>query len=237
MPVKRIIRDDGGDALVGPAGGPNWNSIRVDTSDETLVFGTGTSGTTEKTVVDTSSTQTLTAKTLTSPTITAPTVSGAGTITAQTISGNIESDTKVLAATATYTSNSVAATLTGFSWSVVAGATYKFEVNLPAIMTTNGGLTVDFKLTNSATLTSIQYQSYAATAADNGTAVSTQGTTTTDATKVFDSKTAAYTLVSIKGTMVVNAAGTFAWQACQNTSNSDTTSVLLGSYASLIRAL
>jgi len=187
-------------------------------------------------LADTSSAQTLTNKTLTSPTITAPTLSGAGTITGQTISGNIESDTKVLAATATFTSNTTAATLTGFSWSVVAGATYQFEVNLPITITTNGGLTVNFKLTT-ATLTSIQYQTYAATATDNATAVSTQGTTTTDATKVFDSKTAAYTLVNIKGTMVVNAAGTFAWQACQNTSNTDTTSVLLGSYAKLIRVL
>lgn len=147
-------------------------------------------------------------------------------------------DYKALAASITYTSNIVAATVTGFSWPVVAGGTYVFEVNLPTTMTTNGGLTVSFKLTT-ATLTSIQYQSYAATASDNTTAVSTNGTTTTDATKVFDSATAAYTHVNIKGSMVVNAAGTFAWQACQNTSagGGDVSIILLGSYAQLTRVL
>lgn len=161
----------------------------------------------------------------------------ASTLTANTFSGNIFSDAKVLAASITYTSNVTAATITGFSWSVVPG-TYIFNVNLPATMTTVGGLTVNFKLTT-ATLTSIQYQSYAATASDNTTAVSTQGTTTTDATKVFDSKTAAYTLVTVKGSMVVAVAGTFAWQACQNTSASggDVSLILLGAYANLKRVL
>lgn len=177
-----------------------------------------------KILADTSTAQTLTNKTLTAP-----------VITGSTQSAVVNSDDKVLAATVTYTTN-VASTLTGYSWSVVAGATYVFEVNVPVTMTTNGGLTLSFKLTT-ATLTSIQYQSYASTAADNSTAVSTQGTTTTDATKVFDSKTAAYTLVIVKGSMVVNAAGTFAWQAAQNTTNSDTTSVLLGGYAKMERVL
>ena len=174
---------------------------------------------TNKVVVDTTSTQTLTNKTL----------SGA------TLSAGIDQDFAVLAATQTYTSTTVASTISGFSWSVVAG-TYVFEVNLPITATTNGGTTISFKLTNSAVLTSIQYQTYAATASDNTTAVSTQGTTTTDATKVFDSKTAAYTLITIKGSMVVGTAGTFSWQATQNTSNTDTTSILLGSYAMLTRA-
>lgn len=191
-------------------------------------------------------TQTLTNKTLTAPAITAAALSGATTIatgatitgptiTGATSSGSISADYKALAAPATFTSNVTPATLTGFSWTVVAG-TYIFELNLPATMTTNGGLTVDFLLTT-AVLTSIQYQSYAATATDNGTAVSTQGTTTTSATKVFDSRTAAYTLVTIKGSMVVGTGGTFAWQACQNASHVDTTTVLLGAYARLQRIL
>lgn len=158
------------------------------------------------------------------------------TLTAPVISSVTNSDYKVLAATATAATNIVPATLTGFSWTVAAGGTYIFELNLPSTMTTNGGLTVNFKLTT-ATLTSIQYQSYGSTASDNTTAVSTQGTTTTDATKIFDSKTAAYTLVRIVGAMVVNAGGTFAWQFCQNTSHSDTTSVLLGSFAKLVRTV
>lgn len=189
-------------------------------SDQLTYNANGTS----KVLADTTSAQTLTNKTLTAP-----------VITGATESGNIAGDNKVLAASATFTSNTVAATLTGFSWTVVPG-TYKFDVNLPQTATVNGGTTISFALTT-AVITSIQYQTYAATASDNTTAVSTQGTTATSATKVFDSKTAAYTLVNIKGTMVVGTGGTFAWQACQNTSNSDTTTILLGSYATMTRVL
>lgn len=156
------------------------------------------------------------------------------TLTNKTITGPISSDTKVLAANAAITSSATLAALTGFSWAVVAGATYVFEVNLPTTMTTNGGLSLAFKLTT-ATLTSIQYQTYTATAVDNTTGVSTSGTTTTDQTKIFDSKTAAYTGVVAKGSFVVNAAGTFAWQVAQNTSHSDTTTIALGAYARLVR--
>ncbi len=163
-----------------------------------------------------------------------PAVTG-GSITGATLSANINSDYKVLAASATYSATVTPATLTGFSWTVVAG-TYIFEMNLCTTMTTVGGLTLNFGLT-SAALTSIQYQSYAATAADNSTAVSTQGTTTTSGTKVFDSKTAAYTNVRIVGSMVVSTPGTFVWQGTQNTSAGagDATIVLLGSYAKLSR--
>jgi hypothetical protein len=172
--------------------------------------------------------------TYTAPTLSAPvfasayTFAGTPTLTQTAIFSN----NKVLAASATSATN-VAATLTGFSWTVVAGA-YQFELNLPATMTTNAGLTIDFLLTT-AVLTSIQYQTYAATASDNTTAVSTQGTTATSATKVFDSATAAYTLVNIKGSMVVGTGGTFAWQFAQHTTNSDTTTVLLGAYATMQR--
>lgn len=65
MPVSKIRRG----AASGKVGYPNANDVRVDPSTDTLRFGTGTSGTTEKQVVDTSSTQTLTGKTQTSPTI------------------------------------------------------------------------------------------------------------------------------------------------------------------------
>ncbi len=163
-----------------------------------------------------------------------PAVTG-GSITGATLSANINSDNKVLASSATYSATVTPATLTGFSWTVVAG-TYIFEVNLCTTMTTVGGLTVNFGLTT-AVLTSIQYQSYAATASDNTTGVSTQGTTTTSGTKVFDSKTAAYTNVRITGSMVVGTGGTFVWQGTQNTSAGagDASIVLLGSFAKLTR--
>jgi len=182
--------------------------------------------------VTTGATQTLTNKSLTSPTLTG-TVAGVATI-----GGQIYSDMKVLAASATYSATTTLATLTGFSWSLIAGATYLFEVNLPVTLTTVGGLSVAFTLTT-ATLTSMQMQTYAATAADATTAISTQSTTTTSGTKYFDSKLAAYTLVTLKGSFVVNAAGTLAVQACQNTSagSGDASIVLLGAYAKMERVL
>jgi len=208
MAVRNLVRAASQRGFATPTSAP----IRIDTTTNTPFYNGAGSGTTEIELVD---------------------VSTAQSITGQKIWSG---ERKVIATQIDYASNATAATITGFSWTVIASGTYIFEINLPTTMTTNGGLTLNFKLTT-ATLTSIQYQSYAATASDNTTAVSTQGTTTTDATKVFDSKTAAYTLVTIKGSVVVNAGGTFAWQGCQNTSHVDTTSLLVGGYASLIRAL
>lgn len=143
---------------------------------------------------------------------------------------------KVLAATVTYDTIPAAANITGFSWTVAAAATYIFEMELSTVMTTVGGLTVNFKLTT-ATLASIGYSTYASTAVDNTLGVSTKGTTTTDATKVFDSKTSAYTRVRVWGAFVTTLGGTFAWQATQNTSGTgaDVTSIFLNSYARLVR--
>lgn len=176
--------------------------------------------------------QTLSNKTLPGAVLTDPTISGA------TQSASINSDVKVLAATATFDNSDTPTALTGFSWSVVAGKTYTFEIDLVTTMTTNGGLDIAFALTT-ATLTSIRYSTYAATAADNGTAVSTTGTTTTSGTNMFSSKTAAYTHVRIRGSFVVNAAGTFAITACQETAaaGADSTLVLIGSTARIQRVL
>src|SRR5262245_38830834 len=220
-------------------------------SDSSLASPTITSPTISGTVSGsaTYSTPTLSSPTITSPTITGTTSIGAGaTLTSPTfvtpalgvpasgtLGGMIYTDIKVLAANATYSATVTPATLTGFSWTVVAG-TYVFEVNLPATMTTNGGLTINFLLTT-AVLTSIQYETFASTADVAGTGVTTNGTTTTSGTKVFDNKTAAYTHVNIKGSMVVGTGGTFAWQGCQNTSAGagDATIVAIGSFAELTR--
>ncbi len=154
-------------------------------------------------------------------------------LTSPTITSPIYTDRKVLASTQTADANVTPATLTGFSWTLVAGATYQFEVELFTTQTTVGGLTVNFKLTT-ATLTSIAYNSlqHAAT-----TLLESKGTTTTDATKVVDNKTAVFLSTKITGSLVVNAGGTFAWQFCQNTSaaSGDATSVLLGSTAAFYR--
>ena len=66
-----------GSTLVGQAGFPSANSIRVHSTTEVLKFGTGASGTTEKEAVDLTSTQTITgAKTFS----TQPVFSGDGGI-------------------------------------------------------------------------------------------------------------------------------------------------------------
>ena len=63
MPTRTIRRG----TAPTKVGFPNANTLRVDPTDETLIFGTGVSGTTEKTVVDTTSVQTLTNKTIGTP--------------------------------------------------------------------------------------------------------------------------------------------------------------------------
>lgn len=85
MPAASVVRSSG---LVGPAGRPNANSVRVDSDTDTLKFGTGQSGTTEKEAMDLSSSQTVTGVktggTYASPTITGPTISDptiSGTVT------------------------------------------------------------------------------------------------------------------------------------------------------------
>lgn len=155
-------------------------------------------------------------------------------LTSPTITSPIYTDRKVLAASQTATSNVILATLTGFSWTVVAGATYEFDIHLPCTMTTNGGLKLAFTLTT-ATLTSIRYNTYQSTDVDNTGAVSSTGTTTASGTAPVDNKTAAYTLTRVQGSFVVNAGGTFAWQFCQNTSHVDTTTILIGSTANIFR--
>lgn len=130
MPVSNIRRG----AAKGKAGFPNANSIRVDATNDVLVFGTGASGTTEKTAVDTSSTQTLTGKTLTTPTVTAPILSAS----AQTLAaaGSIQGDAGAI--TATRPGNVVVTGADGTKGVIlpasVAGATYYLKNNAAAIL-------------------------------------------------------------------------------------------------------
>lgn len=201
--------------------------IYVDSDDNILKIIPAGSGTTEVQQIDASSAQTLTNKTLTAP-----------VINQATFTGGTDTDEKALAATATADANIVQATLTGFSWTLVAGATYSFDLDLDTTMTTNGGLKLTFLLTT-ATLTSIRYSTYQATASDNTTAVSATGTTAASGTAFVDNKTAAYTATRVRGTFVVNAGGTIAIQFAQNTSaaGADATLILIGSRARLTRIL
>jgi hypothetical protein len=140
---------------------------------------------------------------------------------------------KVLPATQTADANVVPATLSGFSWTVAAAATYQFELNLFTTQTIVGGLTLSFLLTT-ATLASIAYGYVQTVTTTTGSGI---GATATSGTKVIDNKTAAYTQAKIKGSFVTTLGGTFEWQFCQNTSaaSGDATSVLINSNASLVR--
>lgn len=169
-----------------------------------------------------------TAQTFTNKTLTSPVISG-GTTT-----GLISTDSKVLAADFTSVTSTLTS-LTGFSWTVVAGATYIFRFCVPLItQTTNGGAQAAFKLTT-ATLTSVNFRVRLSTDTDNTGAVSTNFTTTTDQATWFNQKAVVYTNVFVHGSFVVGTGGTIAVQAAQNTTHADTTTITAGAYAQLTR--
>lgn len=173
--------------------------------------------------------------TMPSTTSTVATLAGTETLTNKTITGAINSDFRVLAATADYDNTTVLATLTGWTWTLVAG-TYAFQIELPSTMTTNGGLAVAFTYTT-LVMTSIRVNTYQSTAADNSTAVSATSTTTTSATKFINNKDAAYTINRLSGSFVVGTGGTLAVQAAQNTgaTGADASHILIGAWARITR--
>lgn len=215
--------------FVRKASGTSWLTNRnkaagigVDTADSYQLKYNANS--TVKTLADLTSVQTFTNKTF----------SGA------TQSAGINSDIKVLAATQNF-DNQVGAgatltTLTGFSWTVVAGATYRFKFRGGTNQGTTGGLKMAFKLTT-ATLTSIALRAYSSTNTDNTGAVSAAFTTTTDQATWFDQKAVAYTYHEVEGTFVVGTGGTIAVQAAQNTADNEDSTILIGAFAELVRVL
>lgn len=157
-----------------------------------------------------------------------------GTYASAIVSSLTNSDVKVLAADATANSGSTGATLTtltGLSWTLVAGATYAFRVRGKVGMTTNGGLSMAFKYTT-LTLTSIVANAIQRTASVFALA---QSTTTTDQAKFIDQKTTVYLDVELYGSLVVSTGGSLAVQFAQNTSNADTTTVYKGFVAEFVR--
>lgn len=172
------------------------------------------------------------------PTITSPTVTGASMTTSTLSTGTLGADVivaqiKRCSADTTAATDVVPGDITGLTgFSLTAGATYEFDVHLQTNMSTNGGIAVCFKYTT-ATLTSIQVTpNLVAVAGNIGVA---RNTTVTDQTLFVNTKAAAYTEVNLRGTMVVNAAGTLAVQMCQETSHGDTTTVYAGSTARFTR--
>lgn len=132
-----------------------------------------------------------------------------------------------LAASQTYTSTNTQTLVPGFVTDTLeSGNKYQFEMELYTTMTTNGGLALAFNTPDTLTLTSIVYATEELTASATATAV---GTTATMGTKVIDNATAAYTIVRVSGSFVVNATGTLEITAAQHTSHTDTTTIAKGS--------
>ena len=170
-------------------------------------------------------TQTLTNKTLTSPTINSP------TITDPTITGVGASVTK-FCTTQVDKTNDTLVDITGLTaFSLTAAGIYKYEIVILGTSTANGGMKLALTLTT-ATLTSISYQALALAAASSAT---TQGTTATSPVPLFGVTAVANIGLQITGRLIVNAAGTAAVQFAQNATHVDTSSVYVGSWATLTR--
>ena len=162
---------------------------------------------------------------------TTPTITG-GTINGTTMTGSISNAVKRCTTQTDATSNTTLADITGLTGiSLVAGATYAYEIRLSGTAGASGGWKVAFNYTT-ATLTSLQSQSVAFSAA--AVVTGTQVTTTTTQTSLIAS-TAAHLAGIIYGTLVVNAAGTLAVQFAQNASNATASSIYVGSTASFTR--
>lgn len=214
---------------LGAAGTPNTAPIYVDSDDNKLKMIPAGSGTTEIDIVDVSTTQTLTNKTLTTPT-----VSG-GTFTGATFTGNLAGDIKFCATQFDAVTGSTGTTLTNVvgltGFSLVAGATYAFEVMLSGVSTTNCGMKIGFGYTT-LTATSLESSALGYTAA---AVVGQHTTTATTGMTLFGVTASAIIGVRIVGQLIVNAAGTLAVQAAQNAAHADTTSVYAGSWAKFTR--
>lgn len=120
------------------------------------------------------------------------------------------------------TSDTTLANITGLSLNVEASRIYKFEAVLFTTSNVAGG--VKAAISGTATATSIVYEGVNL---DNGVTVNSRTTTLGNTVGASTTVTAAH--VVIRGTIVVNAAGTLTTQFAQNASNGAASSVLINS--------
>ncbi len=162
--------------------------------------------------------QTITNTSLTTPTLTTPVYGG---------------ETALCTAQFNATSGDTGTTLTnvpGMVVTVVPG-TYTFRVYAPGVTTTNAGIKLAFKYTNTVV------SNLEATATGFAAAASaTQHTTNAADQAVLFGLTAAATLETvIEGVMVVDTGGTIQLQAAQNASHGDTASIYARAYMTFKR--
>jgi hypothetical protein len=177
----------------------------------------------ESSIVTATGTQTLTNKTLTAPALTSPTVTGVNSVQTKFCTTEFVAVTGTTGATLT---NVVG--LTGFT--LDAAGVYQYELHVAGVATANSGHKLGFKYTT-ATLTSLEANAVATTAS---AVACTHTTTATDQATLHGATTATLD-VTIKGRLVVNAAGTLAVQCAQNAAHADETKVYVGSYMTLRR--
>lgn len=150
------------------------------------------------------------------------TLSAAGSISIPTITS--------LTSNATYTSNTTLSNLTGLSQNVVAGGTYRFEVDL--YISGAGGINV--QMNGTATATTF-VSSTVGFATGGGTVAWTTGATLASALATTTGVNPGPVYVRITGTIIVNAGGTLTVFAAQNTTNATSLNILTGSSMTLIR--
>lgn len=117
------------------------------------------------------------------------------------------------------TSDTTLANITGITRDVEAGRVYDFVATLETTSNASGG--VKAAISGTATATSITYSCFTT---DSGTTVQTRATALGTACGGVTAVTAA--TIVIRGTIVVNAAGTLTVQFAQNASNGTASSVL-----------
>jgi hypothetical protein len=167
----------------------------------------------------------------TSPTLTTPNI---GAATATTVNGTYTPETKFCTTEFVAVTGTTGATLTNVvgltGFALAAAGVYTFDLHIAGVATANSGHKLGFKYTT-ATLTSIESMAVAHTAS---AVAATHSTTATDAATLHGATTATLD-ITIKGRIVVNAAGTLAVQCAQNAAHADETKVYVGSYLTLTR--
>lgn len=126
------------------------------------------------------------------------------------------------------TSDTTLANITGLTRNVEAGRTYAFRAEIDTTANVAGG--VKFAVSGTATATSINYSGVLF----DGTAIVANDRATALDTTVCAATTSTVGTCVIKGTIVVNAAGTLTIQFAQNTSNGGASTVLVNQSLQLI---
>lgn len=150
---------------------------------------------------------------------------GAMTLSTRTRINNNLDDVGLVTTQMDIASNTVLADVAGMSTSQLNVGTYRFTIDLATTATTNGGLKVAFDFMNGLTLSSLNATVKQFTAS---TVAVTRVTSTTDQASLYAATTATLAL-QITGSFVVATEGNIQFQAAQNASSVDTTSIFPGS--------